>query len=58
MSYKIDEALAMLDEVLMRLDRVERLIKGEAVNSPESRPNLSIVEKTPDNTVVLFPNDK
>lgn len=59
MSYKIDSVLEMLDEISMRLDRLERaLIKGETVAFTESRPQLSIVEKTPDNNVVLFPDDK
>lgn len=59
MSYKLDEVLTLLDEVLLRLDRLERaLVKGETVAFTNERPKLSIVEKTPDNKVVLFPDDK
>jgi hypothetical protein len=59
MSYKIDEVLSMLDEVLMRLDRLESVLANrETVTFTEERPKLSIVDKTPDNTVVLFPDDK
>lgn len=59
MSYKIDEVLTMLDQLLMKVDRLERaLLKGERVAFTEERPRLEIVEKTPDNNIVLFPDDK
>jgi hypothetical protein len=64
MSYKVDTLIAMLDEVLMRLDRIERKLSGEDVkffsgveqNKPVEKPALSIV-KTKDENVVDFRRD-
>ena len=61
MTYKIDEALAMLDEILMRLDRLERaLIKGESVifteTNKKDKPRLSVVKTVENNIVEFDPN--
>ena len=64
MSYKVDTLIAMMDEVLMRLDRIERKLSGEDVkffsgveaNKTIEKPALSIV-KTKDENVVDFRRD-
>lgn len=64
MSYKVDTLIAMMDEVLMRLDRIERKLSGEDVkffsgveqNKQVEKPALSIV-KTKDENVVDFRRD-
>lgn len=64
MSYKVDTLIAMVDEVLMRLDRIERKLSGEDVkffsgveqNKIVEKPALSIV-KTKDENVVDFRRD-
>lgn len=40
MSYKIDTVISMLDEILMRLNRIEKLIEFNDEDAPED------VEKT------------
>jgi hypothetical protein len=58
MSYKVDTLIAMMDEVLMRLDRIERNLNGDTVDvqKPVDKPALSIV-KTKDENVVDFRRD-
>jgi hypothetical protein len=58
MSYKVDTLIAMMDEVLMRLDRIERNLNGDTVDvqKPIDKPALSIV-KTKDENVVDFRRD-
>lgn len=64
MTYKVDTLIAMVDEVLMRLDRIERKLSGEDVkffsgveqNKIVEKPTLSIV-KTKDENVVDFRRD-
>ena len=35
MSYKLDEILGLLDQVLMRLDRIEKLVDFSDENAPD-----------------------
>lgn len=61
MSYKVDTLIAMMDEVLMRLDRIERRQKGEDVKffsdvqpvKEVDKPVLSIVKAKDENVVEL-----
>lgn len=63
MTYKIDEVLTMLDQLLMKVDRLERvLIDGEKIASPSKpassgKPRLEIVKPKPNNIVEFDPND-
>lgn len=63
MTYKMDEVLTMLDQLLMKVDRIERvLIDGEKIAStgkPASngKPRLEIVKPKPSNVVEFDPND-
>ena len=63
MTYKIDEVLTMLDQLLMKVDRLERvLIDGEKIASPgkpanNGKPRLEIVKPKPSNIVEFVPND-
>lgn len=64
MTYKVDTLISMMDEVLMRLDRIERKLSGEDVKffsgvepiKQVEKPALSIV-KTKDENVVDFRRD-
>jgi predicted DNA-binding transcriptional regulator YafY len=65
--YKLDEVLSMLDQVLMRLDRIEKLVAFDEEAEPEDvnqafdrvfqkkvdKPRLSIV-KSDSNNIVDF----
>jgi hypothetical protein len=71
MSYKLDEILGMLDEICMRLDRIEKLVDFSDENAPDDvkqafdhyfgkkvdKPVLSVVKSTEDN-VVEFKTDE
>ncbi len=45
MSYKVDTLIAMMDEVLMRLDCIERKLNGEDVKFFSSTPTGKMVDK-------------
>ncbi len=45
MSYKVDTLIAMMDEVLMRLDRIERKLNGEDVKFFSGTPAGKVVDK-------------
>jgi hypothetical protein len=59
MSYKVDTLIAMMDEVLMRLDHIERKLTGEDVKffsatptgKTVGKPVLSIVKAKDENIV-------
>jgi hypothetical protein len=65
-SYKLDEVLTMLDQILMKLDRIEKILDFDDEAAPESvdqafdklfdkkvdKPKLSIVKS--DNNVIDF----
>ena len=53
MSYKIDQVLTMLDEVLMRLDNIEKHIGiKRQMQKKSDTPSLTVV--TSDNNVIEF----
>lgn len=64
MSHKLDRVIAMLDELLMRVDRLERaLIKKESVmfnksttNNKVNKPKLTVV-KSESNVIEFNKND-
>jgi hypothetical protein len=70
-SYKLDEILTMLDEVLMRLERIEKLVDFADEAAPEpvnqafdrvfgkkvDKPQLSIVKSDSNNIVDLDKHD-
>jgi uncharacterized lipoprotein YehR (DUF1307 family) len=65
-SYKLDEILSMLDQVLMRLERIEKLVDFADEEAPEEvdqafdrvfgkkvdKPRLSIVKSDTANNIV------
>jgi hypothetical protein len=69
--YKLDEVLSMLDQVLMRLDRIEKLVAFDDEAEPEpvnqafervfqkkvDKPRLSIVKSDSNNIVDLDNRD-
>lgn len=71
MSYKLDEILTMLDEVLMRLDRIEKLVDFSNEAAPEDvnkafdrvfrkkvdKPRLSVVKSEKSNVVDFDKHD-
>lgn len=72
MSYKMDTIIGMLDEILMRLDRIERLIDFSDEDAPEDiqeafdkvfgqkpgKPKLTIVKDDKPNNIIEFsPNE-
>ena len=68
MSNQLDEIKVMLDEVLMRLQRIEKLVDFSDEDAPEDiteafdrvfgksvdKPKLFVVEDVPENNVVEF----
>ena len=68
MSYQLDEIKVMLDEVLMRLQRIERLVDFSDEDAPEDvreafdrvfgksadKPKLFLVEDVKENNVIEF----
>lgn len=72
MSYKMDTIIGMLDEILMRLDRIEKLVDFADEDAPEdvqeafdrvfgqkpSKPKLTIVKDDKPNNIIEFsPNE-
>lgn len=72
MTYKLDEVLTMLDQVLMRLDRIEKLINFDNELEPTDvdeqfekifkrspkKPALKVVKNEPPNNIIEFsPNE-
>jgi hypothetical protein len=71
MSYKLDEIIGLLDQVLMRLDRIEKLVDFSDENAPDDvneafdhyfgkkvdKPTLSVV-KSSENNIVEFKTDE
>lgn len=56
MSYKLDQVIAMLDEVLMRIDRLERNLVKTAPNNKVDKPTLTVV-KSESNVIEFNKND-
>lgn len=71
MTSKTDVIITMLDEILMRLDRIERLVDFSDEDAPEDvteafdkifgkqvdKPVLSVVKSKQENNVVEFKTD-
>lgn len=71
MTSKTDVIITMLDEILMRLDRIERLVDFSDEDAPEDvteafdkifgkqvdKPVLSVVKSKQENNVVEFRTD-
>ena len=72
MSYKLDTIITMLDEILMRLQRIEKLVDFEDENAPEDvqeafdrvfgkkieKPVLRVVkDEKPTNVIEFTPNE-
>ena len=67
MSYKMDEVLGMLDEILMRLERIEKLVDFSKDDAPENvkeafdrvfgkkidKPTLSVVQSDNDENNIV-----
>ena len=73
MSYKLDMIITQLDEILMRLDRIEKLVDFADEFAPEDvneafdkvfgvkpeKPNLTVVTDEPANSnIIEFERDK
>jgi hypothetical protein len=73
MSYKLDMIITQLDEILMRLDRIEKLVDFSDEFAPEDvneafdkvfgvkpeKPNLTVVTDEPANSnIIEFERDK
>jgi len=71
MTSKTDAIITMLDEILMRLDRIERLVDFSDEDAPEDvteafdkifgkqvdKPVLSVVKSKQENNVIEFKTD-
>lgn len=71
MSYKLDQILTVLDEILMRLDRIERLVNFDDEAAPEDvnktfdkifekkldKPRLTVVKSDSNNILEFDKNE-